>query len=94
MGDRRRRRLVAAATVVGLTFGTAACGSGSDSAGSSDPNTLEVWTRSNPDDAATYERVFAAFTRKTGIKIDYQRRSSPSTSSSRAGRPPRTCRTS
>lgn len=33
MGDRRRRRLVAAATVVGLMFGTAACGSGSDSAG-------------------------------------------------------------
>ncbi|WP_425473535.1 sugar ABC transporter substrate-binding protein [Streptomyces tailanensis] len=59
-------------TVAGLTFGTAACGSGSDSAGSSDPNTLEVWTRSNPDPAATYERVFAAFTEKTGIKIDYQ----------------------
>ncbi|MFJ4200943.1 ABC transporter substrate-binding protein [Streptomyces sviceus] len=73
MGDRRRRRrLAAAATVAGLMFGTAACGSGSDSAGSSDPNTLEVWTRSNPDDAATYERVFAAFTKKTGIKIDYQ----------------------
>jgi multiple sugar transport system substrate-binding protein len=73
MGDRRRRRrLAAAATVAGLMFGTAACGSGSGSAGSSDPNTLEVWTRSNPDSAATYDRVFAAFTRKTGIKIDYQ----------------------
>lgn len=73
MGDRRRRRrLAAAATVAGLMFGTAACGSGSDSAGSSDPNTLEVWTRSNPDSAATYDRVFAAFTKKTGIKIDYQ----------------------
>ncbi|MEU1473668.1 ABC transporter substrate-binding protein [Streptomyces sp. NPDC001668] len=73
MGDRRRRRrLAAAATVAGLLFGTAACGSGSGSASSSDPNTLEVWTRSNPDSAATYDRVFAAFTRKTGIKIDYQ----------------------
>lgn len=73
MGDRRRRRrLAAAATVAGLMFTAAACGSGSDSAGSSDPNTLEVWTRSNPDSAATYDRVFAAFTRKTGIKIDYQ----------------------
>ncbi|MEV3911399.1 sugar ABC transporter substrate-binding protein [Streptomyces canus] len=73
MGDRRRRRrLAAAATVAGLMFGTAACGSGSDSAGNSDPNTLEVWTRSDPDSAATYDRVFAAFTKKTGIKIDYQ----------------------
>ncbi|MFF9775943.1 ABC transporter substrate-binding protein [Streptomyces sp. NPDC013978] len=73
MGVRRRsRRLAAMITAAGLAFGAAACGSGSDSAGSSDPNTLEVWTRSNPDPAATYERVFAAFTEKTGIKIDYQ----------------------
>ncbi|WP_217238295.1 extracellular solute-binding protein [Streptomyces sp. AC555_RSS877] len=73
MGDRRgSRRLAAALTAAGLMFGTAACGSGSDSAGGGDPNTLEVWTRSNPDSAATYDRVFAAFTKKTGIKIDYQ----------------------
>ncbi|MCT9080326.1 ABC transporter substrate-binding protein [Streptomyces fulvoviolaceus] len=73
MGDRRRRRrLTAVATVAGLMFGAAACGSGSDSAGGGDPNTLEVWTRSNPDSAATYDRVFAAFTKETGIKIDYQ----------------------
>ncbi|MFH0172466.1 extracellular solute-binding protein [Streptomyces cacaoi] len=73
MGDRRRsRRPAATLAVAGLLFATAACGSGSDSAGSGDPNTLEVWTRSNPDPAATYERVFAAFTKKTGIKIDYQ----------------------
>lgn len=73
MGDRRRRRrLAAAATVAGLMSATAACGSGSGNAGSSDLNTLEVWTRSNPDDAATYDRVFAAFTKKTGIRIDYQ----------------------
>lgn len=73
MGDRRRsRRLAAALAAAGLAFGTAACGSGSGSSGSGDPNTLEVWTRSNPDSAATYDRVFAAFTKKTGIKIDYQ----------------------
>ncbi|MER5194237.1 sugar ABC transporter substrate-binding protein [Streptomyces sp. NPDC002755] len=73
MGDRRRsRRPAATLAVAGLLFATAACGSGADSAGSGDPNTLEVWTRSNPDPAATYERVFAAFTEKTGIKIDYQ----------------------
>ena len=73
MGDRRRRRRLAAAiTVAGLTFGTAACGSGSDNAGGGGPNTLEVWTRSDPDSAATYDRVFAAFTKKTGIKVDYK----------------------
>ncbi|NUP15931.1 MAG: sugar ABC transporter substrate-binding protein [Streptomyces sp.] len=73
MGDRRRsRRLAAVLAVTALGFGAAACGAGSDSAGSGDPNTLEVWTRSNPDPAATYERVFAAFTKKTGIRIDYQ----------------------
>ncbi|NUP37322.1 MAG: sugar ABC transporter substrate-binding protein [Streptomyces sp.] len=73
MGDRRRsRRLAAALAAAGIAFATAACGSGSGSAGSRDPNTLEVWTRSNPDDAATYDRVFAAFTKKTGIRIDYQ----------------------
>lgn len=59
MGDRRRsRRLTAGLVATGLAFGTAACGAGSDSAGG-DPNTLEVWTRSNPDPAATYERVFS-----------------------------------
>ncbi|MEV0223345.1 sugar ABC transporter substrate-binding protein [Streptomyces sp. NPDC050704] len=73
MGDRRRRRRLAAAlATAGLLFGTAACGSGSDTAGSGDPNTLEVWTRSNPDAAATYKPVFAAFTKRTGIKVDYQ----------------------
>ena len=73
MRDHRRRRRPAALLVAtALAFGTAACGSGSGSAGSDDPNTLEVWTRSNPDSAATYDRVFAAFTQKTGIRIDYQ----------------------
>jgi multiple sugar transport system substrate-binding protein len=73
MRDRRRsRRPAALLAAAALAFGTAACGSGSGSAGSDDPNTLEVWTRSNPDAAATYERVFTAFTKKTGIRIDYQ----------------------
>ncbi|MFI7019140.1 ABC transporter substrate-binding protein [Streptomyces sp. NPDC050164] len=69
---RRGHRLAAALAVSGLLFGTAACGSGSGSARAGDPNTLEVWTRSDPESAQTYERVFAAFTEKTGIKIDYQ----------------------
>ncbi|MEH0416490.1 sugar ABC transporter substrate-binding protein [Streptomyces sp. B21-083] len=72
MGDRRRsRRLAAVLAVTGLAFTTAACGTGSGGSGD-DPNTLEVWTRSNPDSAATYGRVFATFTKKTGIKVDYQ----------------------
>ncbi|OUD02373.1 ABC transporter substrate-binding protein [Streptomyces swartbergensis] len=69
---RRGHRLAATLAVSGLLFGTAACGSGSGSARAGDPNTLEVWTRSDPESAQTYERVFAAFTKKTGIKIDYQ----------------------
>ncbi|GAQ53537.1 ABC transporter substrate-binding protein [Streptomyces acidiscabies] len=73
MVDRRRsRRLAAGLGAAALMFGVAACGGGSSGANSGDPNTLEVWTRSNPDPAETYKRVFAAFTKKTGIKVDYQ----------------------
>ncbi|WP_030147240.1 MULTISPECIES: hypothetical protein [unclassified Streptomyces] len=80
MRDRRRidmrlRRVLhpaGALAVSGLLFGTAACGGGSGSTRADDPNTLEVWTRSDPESAETYERVLAAFTEKTGIKIDYQ----------------------
>ncbi|RPE66309.1 carbohydrate ABC transporter substrate-binding protein (CUT1 family) [Pacificibacter maritimus] len=32
---------------------------------------LEVWSRSGPQAAATYEAVFAAFTEKTGIPVEY-----------------------
>ncbi|MBW8738645.1 MAG: sugar ABC transporter substrate-binding protein [Streptomyces turgidiscabies] len=72
MGARRRsRRLAAGLVATGLVFAAAACSGGSESVGG-DPNALEVWTRSNPDDAATYDRVFAAFTKKTGIRVDYQ----------------------
>ncbi|WP_416968934.1 sugar ABC transporter substrate-binding protein [Streptomyces sp. 4F14] len=71
MVDRRRsRRLVAGLGATALLFGVTACGGGSS--GATGPNTLEVWTRSNPDSAETYKRVFAAFTKKTGIKVDYQ----------------------
>ena len=33
--------------------------------------TLRVWTRSNPDARATYDNIAAAFTKKTGIKVEY-----------------------
>ncbi len=33
--------------------------------------TLRVWTRSNPDARTTYDNIAAAFTKKTGIKVEY-----------------------
>ncbi|WP_405144138.1 sugar ABC transporter substrate-binding protein [Sphaerisporangium sp. NBC_01403] len=44
-----------------------ACGS----SGSSSDNALEIWTRSTKDSAKVYEKVQAAFTKKTGITIKY-----------------------
>jgi multiple sugar transport system substrate-binding protein len=60
--------LLASGVLVG---GLTACGSGGGSAaGANAP--LEVWTRSAPEAAATYKQVFAAFTKRTGIKVNYQ----------------------
>lgn len=44
--------------------------SGGGSASSS--GALEVWTRSDAVDAKAYTKIFAAFTKKTGIKVDYK----------------------
>ncbi|QNP74530.1 extracellular solute-binding protein [Streptomyces roseirectus] len=72
MVDRRRsRRLAAGLGAAALMFGVSACG-GSGSGGSSDPDTLEVWTRSDPESALTYDKVFAAFTKQTGIKVQHR----------------------
>ena len=54
-----------------------ACTSTSTSQGQAeagaDAGPLEVWSRgADPGVATTYEKVFAAFTKKTGIKIDYK----------------------
>ncbi|MER7639402.1 sugar ABC transporter substrate-binding protein [Streptomyces sp. NPDC126522] len=57
--------------LAGLCAGLTACSSGSDGASSAN-GPLEVWTRSAPAPAATYKKVFAAFTKKTGIKVDYK----------------------
>ncbi|MCX4908174.1 sugar ABC transporter substrate-binding protein [Streptomyces sp. NBC_00878] len=62
---------VAVLAVTGLFAGLTACGSGNDDSSNADAP-LEVWTRSAPEPAATYKKVFAAFTKKTGIKVDYQ----------------------
>jgi multiple sugar transport system substrate-binding protein len=56
---------------VALLGGLTACGS--DDEGSGDGGgALEVWTRSADAPAATYEKVFQAFTEQTGIEVDYQ----------------------
>lgn len=63
-------RIAAAAAVVGLAITVAGCSS--DGGGGGDASgPLEVWTRSNTEDALTYEKIFAAFTDETGIEVDY-----------------------
>jgi multiple sugar transport system substrate-binding protein len=53
-----------------VLLASAACGGDKSDADAAD--TLDVWTRSAPDPAATYKEIFAAFTAKTGIKVNYQ----------------------
>ncbi|WP_211301281.1 sugar ABC transporter substrate-binding protein [Murinocardiopsis flavida] len=57
--------MLSTAALLGLT----ACSGGG---GGDDSGPLEVWSRSAPDPAKTYEKVFAAFTEKTGVKVDYK----------------------
>jgi multiple sugar transport system substrate-binding protein len=47
-----------------------ACGGGDSKADDGKP--LEVWSRSAPDPAKTYQAIMAAFTKKTGIQVDYK----------------------
>ena len=68
---RLAQRATATVAVVALAAAMSACASSGDSA-SSDDRSLEVWTRSTPDAAASYQLVFDAFTAKTGIAIDYK----------------------
>ncbi|MGW6276932.1 ABC transporter substrate-binding protein [Kribbella sp. NPDC055071] len=64
-------RAVAALSALVLVGSVSACGGGRDeSSDSSKP--LEVWSRSAPDPAKTYDAIMAAFTQKTGIKVDYK----------------------
>lgn len=62
---------LAAAALTGCLV--AGCGgSGGDKADADSSGALEVWTRSDAVSAKAYEKIFAAFTAKTGIKIDYK----------------------
>ncbi|WP_063784406.1 ABC transporter substrate-binding protein [Streptomyces sp. SBT349] len=69
---RRSSRAPAAVLALAGMLGTlTACGSDDSESGGGD-GPLEVWTRSADAPAATYERVFEAFTEQTGIEVDYQ----------------------
>ncbi|MGP4111171.1 ABC transporter substrate-binding protein [Streptomyces sp. 4N509B] len=60
-------------TAVAVLGGLTACGSDDDGGGSGGGDgPLEVWTRSADLPAATYRKVFDAFTEQTGIEVDYQ----------------------
>lgn len=63
-------RTAAVLSALALLGGLSACSAEQPS--SEDTGPLEVWSRSGPEAAATYKEVLAAFTKKTGIKVDYQ----------------------
>lgn len=69
----RASRLLAVVSAFALVGTVSACSSGgTNQSGADDGQPLEVWTRSTADAAKTYEKVFADFTAKTGIKVNYQ----------------------
>jgi len=70
---RSSRRLAARALPIAVMVGALVAGCGSQPASVGDPNApLEVWTRSNDDQAKVYRQLFADFTAKTGIQVDYK----------------------
>lgn len=64
------RSLMAAGCSVALIC-SAGCSTSQPSGSSDDGQPLEVWSRSGPEAAKTYQAVLDAFTQKTGIKVDY-----------------------
>jgi multiple sugar transport system substrate-binding protein len=67
-----RRRASAALAALALSA-TAACGGGGDGdsgGGGGDADSITVWTLENlPDRLATQQKIAAAFTKKTGVKV-------------------------
>lgn len=63
-------RAAAALSVMVLAGLLSACGGGDSKADDGKP--LEVWSRSDPEAAKTYQAIMAAFTKKTGIQVDYK----------------------
>lgn len=66
-------RVVAVVGATAAIITLAGCGAsdGGSDAGAGDSSPLEVWTRTGPEDAITYDRIFDAFTEETGIEIDH-----------------------
>ncbi|SMY10191.1 extracellular solute-binding protein [Flavimaricola marinus] len=61
--QRQTGRLKCSGTVLATLLATTTAGYAQEA--------LEVWSRSGPQAAATYEAVFEAFTEKTGIPVEY-----------------------
>lgn len=66
----RPAHLGIAGVLAATLLGTAACGS-QPAAPAAGDGTLEVWSRSGPEAARTYQAVFDEFTKKTGIEVEY-----------------------
>jgi multiple sugar transport system substrate-binding protein len=64
------QRTLAVLTAMTLVGSLTACGGDDSASDASKP--LEFWSRSGPEGATTYKAILAAFTAKTGIKVDYQ----------------------
>lgn len=63
------RRALALACGTALLATVAGCATSDSGSSSSEP--LEVWTRSGPESALTYDAIFDAFTESTGIEVEH-----------------------
>ncbi|MGI6878056.1 sugar ABC transporter substrate-binding protein [Microbacterium sp. gxy059] len=68
--NRSSRAVTGTAIVAVAMLSLSACGQ-SAAEPVDDGKPLEVWSRSGPEAARTYEAVFDAFTEETGIEVDY-----------------------
>lgn len=66
----RKHLLVAMAATAGLLTGCA--GGAQNASTANDGKPIEVWARSGTDASTTYAALFDAFTKKTGIKVNFQ----------------------
>lgn len=76
MFSRRSARIGGIGCVLAVAGGALiGCASTSTEGSAQEPGpesgTLEVWSRSGPEAAQTYQAVFDAFTEKTGIEVEY-----------------------
>jgi multiple sugar transport system substrate-binding protein len=66
----RRNLLVAMAATAGLLTGCT--GGAGTAATANDGKPIEVWARAGTDASTTYAALFDAFTKKTGVKVNFQ----------------------